>query len=127
MLILVKLLHAFTKGVIKLCREGSNVRFFFRYHPLHALNNWRTVHGRRPTVDISNVEVKIFKASYVYEMICVLVPRFRDWDIMHSLFHEVDFMIGKWEYPTGFPQEKKTWCSCKRTINKLSTHHVGKK
>ena len=69
---------------------------FFRYHPLHALNDWRTVHGQRPKVDISNIDVTHFKASYVYEMICLLVPRFRDWDIINSLFREVDFKIGPW-------------------------------
>ena len=96
-----------TKTVLKLCREGSNFRFFSRYHPLIALKNWKEAHGPRSTVDLSNITINHFKHSYVYEMICLLVPRFRDWDIINSLFSEVDFKIGAREYPKGFPANKR--------------------
>ena len=81
--------------------------FFSRHHPLHALKNWRDAHGRRPTVDLSNVAINHFKPSYVYEMICLLVPRFRDWDVINSLVSEVDFKIGPRDYPIGFPVDKR--------------------
>ena len=65
---------------------------------------------------MSNVAVNNFKHSYVYEMICLLAPRFRDWDIINSLFSEVDFNIGSREYPIGFPVNK-------RNVRQLQTNH----
>ena len=109
-------LIAATTSVLKLCRDGSNVRFFSRCHPLHALKNWRDACGRRPTVDLCDVTINSFKHSYVYEMICLLVPRFRDWDIINSLFSEVDFKIGSREYPIGFPVNKMN-------VRQLQTNH----
>ena len=74
------------------------------------------MNGPRSTVDLSNVTINHFKHSHVYEMICLLAPRFRDWDVINSLFSEVDFKIGTRECPIGFPVNKMN-------VRQLQTNH----
>ena len=95
-------LHPQTRAVRTLLRSGLNERFFNRYHPLAALQNWRHVYGSRATADLENeVDLTWFKYDYVFELMLALFPKTSNLKMVQRLCEEVDFTAADSRIPVS--------------------------
>lgn len=81
-----------TRKVRKLLRKGLNTRFMNRYHPIFALDKWRSFYGVQRRVTTANVAIAHFKFDYVFELMTLFYPTTRDLQPIRNMCNEVDVL-----------------------------------
>ena len=83
-----------------------NSRFYFRYHPINSLKNWRHVYGARTKgkFDPSTASISLFRFDYVFELQSIMLPATRDLTVTkHMVLQFID--INDKDLPEDLPEE----------------------
>jgi hypothetical protein len=95
-------LHPCTRLVIQKMREGLDGRYFFRYHPVLSLRKPKSL----TTLTEANVELSVFKASYLFDIAQLLHPELYSGRFIDSMCQVIEIndssltVVGRPSLPT---------------------------